>query len=399
MAVAPIRPAEGARQAFPPSTAKAQESALGNMDISLLLWLILLGFGGGLFALYYSTIGYIPDIKWEDSVVYVGALTIAGAFLFALYFLLLFIPGWIWSEFLITKGKMECLLSDGSPHHTRILLDVGLPFAGFLGCVHLVLESGPPQSSIWRPAWIAAGVVFFLILFSGVVRKLLRASINKDESCREEAEEKKAVDKEEQRRRLNESVAFFAGSSLASFFSILLIRQSFGAEPGWRMLLVCTVTVTIVNLYVAISCKKKPRGAYRAFLFMAVAALALLVLGDVLVENSRQKLSARIMCRFGIGFDHPVTLLLTEKGADILKRHSVPFDESDKARPKVGNIEILSRLGSEYFLRSREDGKSFSFPKTEIVSWALEEKPAKGNSGQSPAAANRVAAAPAAGQP
>jgi hypothetical protein len=46
---------------------------------TLLLWFILLVFGGGCLASYYSRIGYFPRIAWEESLSYLGVLSIVAA--------------------------------------------------------------------------------------------------------------------------------------------------------------------------------------------------------------------------------------------------------------------------------------------------------------------------------
>jgi hypothetical protein len=168
------------------------------------------------------------------------------------------------------------------------------------------------------------------------------------------------------------SIAFFAVSNLVSFASILLIRQTLSPGSGELMLVVCTSTVTIVNLFVSLTCKKQLR---TSIIVMASAALLLLVLGDLLVAGERNRLSARIMSNFGIGYEHPVTLLLTDKGAAILDQYGVKVDrDSTKVRgPEARGIEILSRLGSEYFLRSSQSRLRFAFPKDGVISWAVEE--------------------------
>ena len=327
-----------------PSVTGIREPSLPDLGF---LWLVLFVFGGGLFALYYSNIGYIPDIKWEDSVVYVGALTLAGAFLFSLYFALLYIPGWIWSEFLI-HGKLDCIFCDGNqqPLRWRIIRDIGAPFAAFLACAHILLDLDIHPISIG--AWTGVALILCTLLMALIIKMM-----------------------EERGSNLTfESLVFFAGSSLASFFSMLLIRQSFDTEPGQAMYVVCTVMVTVVNLYVAMVCKNKPKSA---LLIMAGAALVLLVLGDFLVGPNEKRISARIMSKFGIGFDHPVTLLLNEDGARVLRRHGIEIDESGKLGPEAHNLEILSRLGSEYFLRSEKLERCFSFPKSGIESWYFEK--------------------------
>ena len=48
-------------------------------NTSLAVWLVFLAIGGGLLALYYAKIGYLPDIEWNSTLVYLAAASIIGA--------------------------------------------------------------------------------------------------------------------------------------------------------------------------------------------------------------------------------------------------------------------------------------------------------------------------------
>jgi hypothetical protein len=102
-------------------------------DLGLLLWLTLFGFGGGLLSLYYANVGYFPDIKWDESLTYLGVMTIAGAFLLIVYGLLLLLPGWIWSKYLIHEEYLADFLCDShsirsTPCVRNTLRYIAMPF-------------------------------------------------------------------------------------------------------------------------------------------------------------------------------------------------------------------------------------------------------------------------------
>jgi hypothetical protein len=139
---------------------------------------------------------------------------------------------------------------------------------------------------------------------------------------------------------------------------------------------VCTFVVAVTNLFVAVLYRDQTR---ESILLAAIAALSLLVLGDFLVDQKDAKFSARLMHSFGIGFNHPVTLLVNNDARPILQGLGVEFAESILTQDskeivvlKVKDVEILSRLGSDYFLRF-DQRLSFPLKKDKVISWVSEE--------------------------
>src|SRR6201999_844240 len=70
-----------------------------------LVGLGVMGLGSTVLALYYGEIGYLPDIDWHSLLIYLAAASIIGAGLGGLYFLSLFLPGFLWAEFLVSDSK------------------------------------------------------------------------------------------------------------------------------------------------------------------------------------------------------------------------------------------------------------------------------------------------------
>jgi hypothetical protein len=96
----------------PKSNAKSTESkenpsGILTANATLVAWLIFLGFGSAVLASYYAHIHYLPELKWEESFAYLAAVTILGGGIVAIYVLLLYLPGWIWSEFLIFDSELQ----------------------------------------------------------------------------------------------------------------------------------------------------------------------------------------------------------------------------------------------------------------------------------------------------
>src|ERR1700716_2893111 len=106
----------------------------------IVVWVVFLTFGGGLLALYYARIGYLPDIDWSASLIYLAALTIIGVGVSGLFALSLFVPGFIWATFLVFDsdiGEQFCYQSgNGEPCIRAIWRHLGVPFVGGLLISH-----------------------------------------------------------------------------------------------------------------------------------------------------------------------------------------------------------------------------------------------------------------------
>src|SRR5262245_36436202 len=93
-----------------------ESGELVKANTTLLVWLIFLAVGGGLLALYYARIGYIPDIEWSASIVYLAAASAIGGGVGLLLALSVLLPGLIWAESLIVDTKLSkafCYDEDG----------------------------------------------------------------------------------------------------------------------------------------------------------------------------------------------------------------------------------------------------------------------------------------------
>src|SRR5579863_5757913 len=115
---------------------------------TVVLWLILLAFGGGCLAWYYRSISYFPKIAWQESLSYLAVLSIIGGGLVVAFGLLAFLPGVVWSEVLLSDCKLGPSLrytrADGEvePCILRISRVIGMPFAIFILLLHICFGLG-----------------------------------------------------------------------------------------------------------------------------------------------------------------------------------------------------------------------------------------------------------------
>ena len=129
---------------------------LAKFDTTVLAGLVFLGLGGAIISFYYSHIRYLPDIEWSQSIVHLATATLIGGGFATLFGLSLFLPGCMWSAFLLRDEKLTDAFwfreTDEDEVCLRTLLrNIGLPFGVFVFANHLVLLDPVPFCS-WQRA-------------------------------------------------------------------------------------------------------------------------------------------------------------------------------------------------------------------------------------------------------
>ena len=123
--------------------ASSEESAWWKINGTLIAWLVFLTFGGGLLALYYARIDYLPDIEWSASIVYLAVASIIGGGVGGLFALSLFVPGFIWGTFLVFDRHLADTFCyrhiNKEPCFRAIWRNIGRPFFVVVLISHLCL--------------------------------------------------------------------------------------------------------------------------------------------------------------------------------------------------------------------------------------------------------------------
>src|SRR5689334_14873305 len=83
----------------PPPSSGIDKLLIANTTLAV--WLIFLALGGGILALYYARIDYLPEVEWKASLIYLFIGSIIGGAIGLLLTLSLFIPGVLWSHFIL----------------------------------------------------------------------------------------------------------------------------------------------------------------------------------------------------------------------------------------------------------------------------------------------------------
>lgn len=342
---------------------------------SLIIWLVFLVFGGGLLAMYYSRIGYVPDIAWSGLLNYLAILTLIGGAVGLLYGLLLVAPGLIWSKYLIFDQdkrlqKMLCWGEDGgsgTPCSATVLRRLVGPFAIFMLCGHGVLWASAWLSD-WNLSWpfllviqnvfmLGVGLILTSFFFGQVMFKLGCCFEDRDdkEDCvekfrREHVQKrlrKETKLKEDREVSGAESVdpklwpltiwdswkqfhpdcrsiwlkysLLFGLSFLVAWIALWIVFRI--AAPShldfWANLLlltICSFSVSLASLFFVLAYQP---GKISAFLVGALFAIFLISSGEVISEDTA--LSSRILASFGFDSEREYSLLLAKEGREYVE--------------------------------------------------------------------------------
>src|SRR6185369_16960960 len=145
-----------------PQQSSSELEKLLTANMSLAVWLIFLGIGGGLLARYYVRIGYLPEMEWNAALVYLFVCSVWGSVIGSVLTISLYLPGVIWSELIVFETPLDNRLTyraeyeDPSgkrsmrkePCIRSIMLWLGLPFFLALLVSHLCLRFSKPNMRI-----------------------------------------------------------------------------------------------------------------------------------------------------------------------------------------------------------------------------------------------------------
>jgi membrane protein implicated in regulation of membrane protease activity len=361
----------------PTSSSNAGEFLKTNS--TLLVWFFFLALGGGLLALYYARIGYLPDIEWRYSLVYLAVVSFIGGAFGLLELLAVFLPGFIWAEILICDphiiGKF-CQEEKGAhePSINRIFKYLGIPFGISLVISHVALYFG-----IW--AYMGAVVLILGCIscwmwkkFSSLIDEREKENEHQPEKHRAHEQEKHHVHEKkteeqqnhERKHRLWKYVFWFDLSVLLSHVAVLLIYYIAwpkGPQDLWpysKLTCLCIFGVLVSNHIVAARYWIHRR---RTIIACLIISLLLFVAADHFAP-----LSTRIMALYGFGReDNKVRLLVNNDGANLIENLGLPNNTCGQAgRNTLCGVEILSGIGSEYFIKL--DGTTFTLPKSMVIS-------------------------------
>jgi hypothetical protein len=334
--------------------------------VSLTVWLLLLGFGGGCLALYYGRIGYLPEIAWEESLTYLMVLSIIGGGVVVLFGLLAFVPGVIWSEVLIWDCRLRNNLRHESkpdiwePCVRKVLCCIGMPFGLFMSLVHLAYV--PDFKTVWKVACSVVLLVPSCIWFAHELR--LPRGTEKEQGLwfrRFAARIFRKLPDFNNSHVVKYLVAFVA-SALLGLASLIFIRY-FVKYPGWEMQVFCIPMIVGANLLVSLLYR------FRRWAAISVSVITAIFLLGVGEKVEQQSLLTRVMCHYGLSEQPAATLIVERNAGEWLRNEGVLVEMG--AGDKLGRVKgvgVLSRLGKDYFLQ--QGALRFSLSKEHVISWS-----------------------------
>ena len=365
-----------------PSQTEQSSSTIDKLlqaNTPLAVWLIFLAIGGGLLALYYARIGYLPDIEWKAALIYLFIGSIVGGVIGLLLTISLYLPGVIWSESIVFDPCLNFSYTapgceqEGKQQVSELCIRtifyyLGLPFLLVLLLSHIALLAG----NIFY--WVFAGGLLGLTFV--VMRILLRyrllpasnssritqrpwgyvwSNLRLIKRTKSENSSKDITLEDQHAFKLSSS---FTLSVLLNQISMYLIYRLSGSPVKfWTFIaltLLCTAGVWIAAHVVALRHQQHPR---QAILVSLVAAGLLLFAAD-----NFSSLSVRLMNYYGMGDYERFNLLVNDHGQEIVKTLGVP----DCGSRQLCNVEILSKVGDHYFLRVG-DQYYVTLPKSDVV--------------------------------
>jgi hypothetical protein len=203
-----------------------------KLEAKIALWLILFVFGGGLLTLYYAGIDYFPEVSWQDTLTFMALMTIIGGSLLVAYSFLLFVPGAIWSEFLIFDDQLRDVLMMGARPWEPCVLSVTkrivFPFAVFMVFCHFLLYEDGPLGFV--PLGAAASLVAVSYLLERDLREGLERVARRKKEGRPPLAQPVQDSKSLQRQRI------FIGVSHFPLFLVFIAKVEHWGYPASTLL-------------------------------------------------------------------------------------------------------------------------------------------------------------------
>jgi hypothetical protein len=370
-------------------------------NTALFAWLAFLAIGGGFLALYYARIGYMPDIDWHSSLTYIAAASFIGGGIGILFSLSLFLPGYMWSEFLICDkviGERFCFTDrpDNETCVSRIFAHLGRPFTVIVLITHILLMFHVVYYLVGAGLLLATslGYVSYVV---GAVRKARTGKERPTEGTSSSAKRIANRLKDIRRRlfvrikpwltpailtpdhsglgrdpRVSKYRFWFGLSVLVSQTAMYSLYRIAGSPTGrdqWTLTFICTAIVLISTHVVAAQYSTHPLQARLASL---VAAVVLLY-----AANHFSPLTEQLMGRYGFGPGNEVDILLNDEGVSAVKKLRLVSNGCEKCFPSgICNAQILSQIGTHYLVRLK-DGTLLTLPRSSLVSWIRAGSPGR----------------------
>lgn len=362
---APQSPGTGPRAQVP---AKLIDYFLSN--VMKTVWGVFLFVGGMFFLIYFTSIGFMPELDLQASLTLLATSALTGCWVLILTSLGLVGPGWVWRSTTNNSEKLKILWYNGEQWvWWRAFLWVGLPFIGFVGGLILLLY-------IKIDWWAWSKWVGSTLLIGSLVTPLPVILIWNKWLCTPAGIPKHwAMVGNFYRGFLYSAFVFFPlPVMLLGFLPYALVSGTHTSAPV--LLLVAATVIAELNAMLATS----PRSDWQP----VTVSCSILFLAFMFFSPWKF-ISNSVMNIYKFGNLANATIVLNETGCAIVEHHGVkatPSSPSPKtdtnAKPQtcsLSKVSIYSRLGSTYYLEaSRNENTSvcFTISAQNVLSWAID---------------------------
>ena len=338
-------------------------------NLTAVLWSTFLLFGGAIFFAYYYSIEYMPKLDLASSVTLVAtasvtALILTIAFAFAFIF-----PGAVWRETVDSNSILKRLWHDNNhkKYGLQLLIWFVVPMlATYVSLIFWVYQQYPFSLLVFLLCFIA----LYFVSWHRLNLKLIEYLI--------------------------EYVKYWAFSFLCflcSCFTFLLvyrIESNFAEkETNWLSVSLTIVFILLTNFLVIV----KPENIFSFYWYSILGLITFAVVTGILL-NQLNLIPSLVMKQFQFGNINNSFIVLKEEGCHIVDKYTYSaLQEANKnqagnskttQKTNIENalciltdINIISRLGEEYYLEVKKDNQKlvrFTIPSSNVVSHGKEHK-------------------------
>jgi hypothetical protein len=334
------------------------------------VWGVFLFVGGMFFLIYFTSIGFMPELDLQASLTLLATSALMGCWVLTLISLGLIGPGWIWKSTTNNNEKLKALWYNGEQWvWWRAFLWVGLPFIGFVAGLILLLW-------IKIDWWAWSKWVGGTLLIGSLIMPLPVILIWEKWLCNPTGIPKLwAIVGNFYWGFLYSAAVFFPlPYVLLGFLPYAPDLVTFASAPV--LLLGAAIVIALFNAILATS----PYSAWQSI----VVSCSILVY-VIMFFNAWPFIPNYVMNIYKFGNLANATLVLNETGCAIVEHHGVkatpstPSPKTDtNAQPQtcsLSKVSIYSRLGSTYYLEaSRNENTSvcFTISAQNVLSWAID---------------------------
>ncbi|HKS28147.1 MAG TPA: hypothetical protein VJS44_10020 [Pyrinomonadaceae bacterium] len=306
--------------------------------------------------IYYAQTNYLPDLDANSSVALLAVASITGGIFLLCVSAGLIMPGLFWALYIVRAKRFVSLWRGNSYRAKKRIFFTFLVLAIPLGILVSI-------DSLWglNLLWFSLGLVSSCFLASVLAWLLVTRRRWGNRRKRLKWWEFLALG-------VLGNVGWLFCSLPFSFVLTLASRQGQHLNE-WDMIITVVITLVFVVVINALIPTFETRGRSAIWIIAIALITSLIVLKGL---NSSTSLSSAVMRQYGLGAIPSTTMVFTQQGCETLDILGLTTSCVQKdGACRIDQVQILSRLGFNYYLRVTQSGQStdFTLPNSAIISW------------------------------